>query len=76
MDLKSIYPTIRNPDTTASESTTVLFAASVEGNIGAGLDDSWVTGRQVAREGVRYSDDPLSVGLLDIQDNQGQPEGL
>ena len=69
LDLHSVYPTANNPDSSPTKVTTVLFA-TVEGNIGATLDDSWATGRERGEDRITYSDDPISVGLLEIQECQ------
>ena len=58
-----------NPESTPTNVTTVLFA-NVESNIGATLDDSWATGRERGEDRITYSDNPISVGLLEIQECQ------
>ena len=65
LDLRSVYPTANNPESAPSKATTMIFA-NVESNIGAALDDSWATGREREEEKMAYSNDPLSVGLLEI----------
>ena len=69
LDLHSVYPMANNPESTPTNVTTVLFA-NVESNIGATLDDSWATGRERGEDRITYSDNPISVGLLEIQECQ------
>ena len=71
LDLRSIH--LSEDDTSGStrQVTSVRFASNIEGNLGASLDISWATGeeRDIDEEeydDVVYSDDPHSVGLIDI----------
>ena len=70
LDLRSVYSTAGDPgNTTMSKSISLKFVASVEGNMGAPLSDAWVTGREIDDE-VRYSDNPLSVWLVEFRGDQ------
>ena len=71
LDLRSVY----QADTPALASlpvvSSVRFASTMAGNIGATLDDAWVTGRDRDEvdddddEQAQFSEYPFAVGLLD-----------
>lgn len=57
--------------------SSVRFATTLAGNIGAALDDAWATGRAPEDgedEEPEYSDYPFAVGLL--QSNEMQEEDV
>lgn len=67
LDLRACYNTGLDPSSDTYRVTTIHFAAAVEGNIGASLNDSWATGRERDEEGTHYSNNPLSVGLFELE---------
>ena len=70
IDLRSIYLSRPDAYTTGknNSATTIQFAARIEGNVGASLDDSWATGEERddgEDEEVRFSENPFASGLLE-----------
>ena len=50
--------------------SSVKFAASIQGNLGASLDISWANGSEndpEEDEEMRFSDNPLATGLLESE---------
>lgn len=78
LDLRSIYPTASNPAQSSNKTTSLQFATNIEGNLGTSLDVSWATGegRDIEEdEEIKYSDNPLAAGLLEI-DSRTEVEGI
>ena len=68
MDLRSVYFARNRPVETNTKVTSVQFVANIEGNVGASLDISWVTGeREDAEEEIQHSTNPFAVGLLSTE---------
>ena len=66
LDLRACYNSALDPSSSSYGVSTLHFAAAVEGNIGASLDDSWIRGRPEDEEHqTQFSTHPLSVGLAD-----------
>ena len=67
LDLKSIYYT--PGETSQSHRSTIHFASAVEGNLGAPLSHSWLSGADEVddciEEGPHYSEYPFSTGLFE-----------
>lgn len=73
LDLRSVYNCALDPSSPSSNITTVRFAAAVEGNIGASLDDSWATGRNsdsTSMSDVQFSDSPFATGLITPEEDE------
>ena len=67
LDLRSIY---QNPESGSNQTSTIKFAASIQGNLGASLDISWVNGSErdlEEEEESRLSDNPFATGLLESE---------
>ena len=80
IDLRSIYLSRSDAYTTGknNSATTIQFAARIEGNVGASLDDSWATGEE--RDGekdeeMRFSENPFATGLLEDGMSIGSSSG-
>lgn len=80
LDLHSIYLIDKSSYQTTSRSTTIQFAPNIEGNLGASLDISWVTGQErdfEEDEKIQYSDNPFATGLFGFKEDSriGQTVG-
>lgn len=76
LDLRSIYHIDGDP-TSNRKIATLQFAASVEGNMGTALTDTWISGRQrdvEEEQKIQYSDSPLGTGLV-MSTAQDEDEG-
>lgn len=70
LDLRSIHYTHNSTSQLSDESTTLRFATSIQGNLGASLDGSWATGQERDIEEdieIQYSNNPLATGLLSFE---------
>ena len=71
LDLRACYNSALDPSSSSYRVSTLHFAAAVEGNIGASLDDSWIRGRPEDEEDqTQFSAHPLSVGLIDKKSDE------
>ena len=72
LDLRSFALSEDDTSRSTHQVTSVRFASNIEGNLGASLDVSWVTGgeRDIDEEednDIVYSDNPVAVGPIDIR---------
>ncbi|KAK7695254.1 hypothetical protein QCA50_002444 [Cerrena zonata] len=66
--LRWVYHVDNSPSNFDTRSSVLVFASAVEANLGAAIDDAWVTGvEREVEDKVVYTETPLAVGLFDTK---------